>query len=152
MHSITKTTVAFVVICLYLQFNYLESITNFMSSWKRLSQLERQVEANSLLPQPQKHDCKFINIRQVLIERIGLGLQKLTPTLLNKIKNNGYDNYIIESVNSKTKLGRSLFYELVNLGKLELTNEYIAFHYFRDKIKNSSRIGIAQLLSQNFDL
>jgi hypothetical protein len=81
-----------------------------MSSWKRLSQLERQVEANSLLPQPQKHDCKFINIRQVLIERIGLGLQKLTPTLLNKIKNNGYDNYIIESVNSKTKLGRSLFY------------------------------------------
>ena len=65
-----------------------------MSPWKRLSQLERQVEASSLLPQPKKHDCDVYDIRQVLIERIGLGLQKLTPTLLNKIKNNGYDNYI----------------------------------------------------------
>ena len=56
-----------------------------MSPWKRLSQLERQVEANSLLPQPKKHDCDVYDIRQVLIERIGLGLQKLTPTLLNNL-------------------------------------------------------------------
>lgn len=123
-----------------------------MSSWKRLSQLERRVEASSLLPQPQKNDCTIIDIRHVLIERIGLGVQKLTPTLLNKIKNNGYDNYIIESVNSIPKRGKTLFYELVNLGKIELTNEYIAFHYFRDKIKNSARMSIAQLLSQSFKI
>ena len=123
-----------------------------MSPWKRLSQLERQVEASSLLPQPKKHDYDVYDIRQVLIERIGLGLQKLTPTLLNKIRNNGYDNYIIESVNSTSKLGKSLFKELVALGKIEITNEYIAFHYFRDKINNTSRIAIARLLSQNFDI
>ena len=123
-----------------------------MSSWKRLSQLERQVEANCLLPQQKSLDGETHNLRQVLIDRIGLGFQKLTPTLLNKIKNNGYHNYFIESVNSTSKLGKPLFYELVALGKIELTNEYIAFHHFRDKINNSSRIQIAQLLSQNISI
>ena len=123
-----------------------------MSSWKRLSQLERQIEANCLLPQQKIPDGAAHNLRQVLIDRIGLGFQKLTPTLLNKIRNNGYNNYFIESVNSTSKLGKPLFYELVALGKIELTNEYIAFHHFRDKINNSSRIQIAQLLSQNISI
>ena len=122
-----------------------------MSSWKRLSQLERQVEANILLPQPKKNDNSIFDIRQALVDRIGLGLQKLTPCLIDRLRTNGYDNYLIDSVNSESKLGKSIYIELINLRKVDISNEYIAFHYFRNKIKITSRIKIAQLLSHYFN-
>ena len=70
-----------------------------MTPWKRLSELERRVEATERLPPPKNSDNKEVNVRQILIDRIGLGLQKLTPKLLEQLEAVGYDNYIIDRMN-----------------------------------------------------
>ena len=123
-----------------------------MTPWKRLSELERRVEATERLPPPKYSDNKEVNVRQILIDRIGLGLQKLTPKLLEQLEAVGYDNYIIDRMNSPSKVGKRPFQELKDADKIELTTEYIVFHNFRHKLKNRSRIEIAKLLADHFNL
>lgn len=120
-----------------------------MSIWNRLGILERRIEAEELWPHPSRKDDKRLNIRSILIQRYELGIQKLSEKQISKIKDIGYDRYIVDQMNNLKKIGDKKYQKLCDINKIELTFEYIVFHNFRDKIKSENRAVIAGLLAKH---
>lgn len=120
-----------------------EDTVNDKATWK---QLERRVDADSQLPPLHERDSVSINFRKVLIEREGLGLKRVAPRSLNAIIANGYDAHFVSEMNTYSKIGLSQFQKLAAMGRIDLTTEYIVFHYFREHLQSDCRRRIAILL------
>ena len=118
-----------------------------MTKWKKLQRLERRLEASELWPQLGRTDNKKLNIRKILIERYELGIHRLTVSQIQRINEIGYDKFVIERMNEEKKIGASKYKKLVELGRLDITLEYIMFHNYRDELKKECRTKIAKLLA-----
>jgi hypothetical protein len=108
--------------------------------------LARRIEADSLLPPLGGNDSLAIDFRKVLVEREELGFPRPSPRALSAIREQGYDAFFINQMNSYTKIGLSLFHKLAAMERVELTTEFIVFHNFRDQLKADCRRRIAILL------
>lgn len=117
-----------------------------MNDRNRKKLLARRIEADSLLPPLGGNDSASIDFRKVLIEREELGFSRVSPRALAAIKEQGYDAFFINQMNSYTKIGLSLFHKLVAMDRIEMTTEYIVFHHFRERLKPDCRRRIAILL------
>ena len=122
-----------------------------MKSQNKYSILERRIRANELLPPLKTIDDAELDIRQILIERTEFGTHNISDKQITKIKEVGYDAFVVHAMNSGGKIGGRSFHELCKMDKITLTFEYITFHKFRDKLKNETRIKIAKLLANNFN-
>jgi hypothetical protein len=91
-----------------------------MKTWGRLKELERRIDAEARLPPLLKTDSPSVNLRTIFVERIGAGAQKLTPAMIQKLRDEGL---------------------------IELTDEFIAFHHFREQLKPEVRREIARVLA-----
>lgn len=122
-----------------------------MTKWKKLQQLERRLEASELWPQLARSDNKKLNIRKILIERYEIGVHRLSTSQILRINEIGYDNFVIERMNEEKKIGASKYKKLVELGRLDITLEYITFHNYRDKLRKECRAKIAKLLAEQIE-
>jgi hypothetical protein len=104
------------------------------------------MDADCRFPLLGRDDNPEVDFRGVLIERAGLGVEKLSNEHLASIAERGYDAFFVGRMNSKAKIGGKVFRELAAIGRLELTTEYIVFHHFRESLNANSRRQIATLL------
>lgn len=118
-----------------------------MKNWGRLKELERRIDAEARLPPLSKSDSQEVDLRSIFIERIGAGAQKITPAMIQKIRKLGYDNYLLSKLARPSQLGVARFEKLRDEGLIELTDEYIAFHHFRERLKPEVRREIARMLA-----
>jgi hypothetical protein len=113
---------------------------------QRQKQLERRIEADSLLPPLHQNDSAEINFRRLLLEREELGFKRLSARALEAIRTQGYDAYFIDQMNSYSKIGLGQFHKLAAMGRLEITTEQVIFQHYRDRLKPDCRRRIAILL------
>ena len=118
-----------------------------MSVWKRLTLLERRIEAHETFPPSLRKDSKELDLRSVWIERYELGVHKPSDKQLSKIREVGYDHFVVDLMNSKNKIGGTKYLKLCEMGKVDLTFEYIVFHNLRDRLIPENRTMIARLLA-----
>jgi hypothetical protein len=118
-----------------------------MKTWGRLKELERRIDAEARLPPLLKTDSPSVNLRTIFVERIGAGAQKLTPAMIQKIQKTGYDNYLLSKLGRPSQVGTPRFEKLRDEGLIELTDEFIAFHHFREQLKPEVRREIARVLA-----
>lgn len=118
-----------------------------MKNWGRLKELERRIDAEARLPPPLKTDSPTVNLRTIFVERIGAGAQKLTPAMIQKLQKLGYDNYLLSKMGRPSQVGTPRFEKLRDEGLIELTDEFIAFHHFRDRLRPEVRREIARVLA-----
>lgn len=104
------------------------------------------MDCDNRLPPLSSVDNKEVDFRSVVLERVSLGIETLTESRVSKLRNVGYDAFFINLMNSDSKIGRMIYRDLVGIKKIELTNEYIVFHNFRDRLIPASRRKIARLL------
>lgn len=118
-----------------------------MKNWGRLKELERRIDAEARLPPSSKNDSPQADLRSIFVERIGAGAQKLTPAMILKIQKLGYDNYLLSKLARPSQVGVARFEKLRDEGLIELTDEFIAFHHFRERLRPEVRREIARLLA-----
>jgi hypothetical protein len=114
---------------------------------KKQKETEQQIEANRLLPALHKDDSPSINFRKVLLEWEELGFPRMNARSLELIAEQGYDAFFIDRMNVYSKIGLSLFHRLAAMGRIEITAEYLVFHYYRNRLKADCRRRIAILLA-----
>lgn len=120
-----------------------------MSKWKKFSQVERRLEASEKLPALSRKDKVSIDNRNIMIKRHELGIDRLTDNLIEFVKENGYDLFILHQMNLPNKIGGKKFFKLLELEMIGLSFEYIAFHNFRKNLIKESRMKIASLLASH---
>ena len=118
-----------------------------MKNWGRLKELERRIDAEARLPPSSKNDSPEADLRSIFVERIIAGAQKLTPAMILKIQKLGYDNYLLSKLARPSQVGVARFEKLRDEGLIELTDEFIAFHHFRERLRPEVRREIARLLA-----
>jgi len=118
-----------------------------MKTWQELSIVERREEAEQRMPPLMNSDNLRVNLRKVHIERAVLGIHRVTDSQLERICEKGYDAYLLEEMNQSISVGSKRYQQLIGINRIDLTSEYIAFHNFRKKLKQPSRMKIAKLMA-----
>ncbi len=104
------------------------------------------MQADCRLPPLHHDDNPSVDFRSILIEREGLGIEKVGERAIAAIRMRGYDDYFIDLMNSSSRIGGKAFYLLATIDRLDLTTEYNVFHNFREQLNHYSRRRIASLL------
>jgi hypothetical protein len=120
-----------------------------MSKWKKFAQIERRIEASETFPPVSRKDKISIDSRGVIIKRYELGVDRLTDKKIDFIIENGYDQFILNQMNSLNKVGGKKFLKLIELEMIGLSFEHITFHNFREHLNKESRMKIASLLASH---
>jgi hypothetical protein len=87
-----------------------------------------------------------VKLREALVERQALGVERLTENQTKVISACGYESFFMGLVSSERKIGSKLFHRLAGMGRLDLTTEYLVFHYLREQLAPRRRVKLAALL------
>jgi hypothetical protein len=121
-----------------------------MKTWQEFTIAERREEAEQRMPPLINFDNQKINLRKVYIERAVLGIHRVTDSQLVRICEKGYDAYLLEEMNQPISVGSKRYQQLISISRIDLTSEHIAFHNFRKKLKQPSRMKIAKLMADYY--
>jgi len=121
-----------------------------MKTWQELTITERREEAEQRMPPLMKFDNQKVNLRKIHIEWAVLGIHRVTDSQLLRICEKGYDAYLLEEMNQSISVGSKRYQKLIGINRIDLTSEYIAFHNFRKKLKQPTRMKIAKLMADYY--
>jgi hypothetical protein len=120
-----------------------------MSTPFNLPDPDRRAAAERQMPAPHKHDCRVINVRKVFIRRQELGFKPTSLRTIRSVLAIGYDATVIKQASTFGLYGKSEFRSLCDAGRLDLTSEYIAFQFFRERLTSEFRVRLAKLMLEN---
>lgn len=105
------------------------------------------LDAQTRLP-PLHPDDVDVVLRDLVCERHLLGV-RLSEAEMVRIRESGYTSYFMKLAKSSRRLGGRSFKKLRDVGRLDLTTEYVLFHRFRDQLDLDIRRRIAALLAES---
>lgn len=110
-----------------------------------LNQIKMNTEAE--IPPAHPHDVNP-NLRDVVCERLIYGVRLSEPDVI-RIREFGYTLYFLRFAGSMRRLGGRTFKKLRSEGRLDLTTEYVLFHYFRERLDLDTRRRLAAILAES---